>query len=134
MDRIDLHVEVPPVTPGDLALPAPAEGTSEAAARVGEARAAQSERGRLNSQLTADLLDHVAEPDRGGQALINQAAERMGLTARGYHRVLRAARTIADLDGSDGVRRVHIAETLSLRRAASGGAIPVSGPQVSLPG
>jgi len=120
MDRIDLHVEVPPVTPADLALPPPKEGTAEAAARVARARDAQTERGRLNSRLTTDLLDHVAEPDRGGQELINQAAEVMGLTARGYHRVLRAARTIADLDGSDGVRRVHIAEALSLRRAAPG--------------
>ena len=120
MDRIDLHVDVPPVTPADLALPAPAEGTAEAAARVARARDAQNERGRLNAQLSADLLDHVAEPDAGGRALINQAAEAMGLTARGYHRVLRAARTIADLDGVDGVRRVHIAEALSLRRAAEG--------------
>lgn len=117
MDRIDLHVDVPPVTPADLALSAPAEGTAEAAARIGEARSAQSERGRLNARLSADLLDHVAEPDSGGRALINQAAETMGLTARSYHRVLRTARTIADLDGSDGVRRVHIAEALSLRRA-----------------
>ncbi|HAQ35430.1 MAG TPA: AAA family ATPase, partial [Alphaproteobacteria bacterium] len=75
------------------------------------------ERGRLNARLSADLLDHVAEPDTGGRALINQAAETMGLTARSYHRVLRTARTIADLDGSDGVRRVHIAEALSLRRS-----------------
>ena len=117
MDRIDLHVDVPPVTPADLALPSPPEGTAEAAARVADARSAQSERGRLNARLSADLLDHVAEPDAGGRALINQAAETMGLTARSYHRVLRTARTIADLDGSDGVRRVHIAEALSLRRS-----------------
>jgi magnesium chelatase family protein len=117
MDRIDLHVDVPPVTPADLALPSPAEGTAEAAARVADARSAQAERGRLNARLSADLLDHVAEPDSGGRALINQAAEAMGLTARSYHRVLRSARTIADLDGSDGVRRVHIAEALSLRRS-----------------
>lgn len=117
MDRIDLHVDVPPVTPADLALPSPAEGTAEAAARVADARSAQAERGRLNARLSADLLDHVAEPDSGGRALINQAAEAMGLTARSYHRVLRTARTIADLDGSDGVRRVHIAEALSLRRS-----------------
>ncbi|MCW5724583.1 MAG: YifB family Mg chelatase-like AAA ATPase [Maricaulaceae bacterium] len=118
MDRIDLHVEVPPVTPADLALPSPAEGTKEAAARVLAAREAQGERGRLNARLDGDMLEHAAEPDAGGTALINQAAEAMGLTARGYHRVLRCARTIADLDGSDGVRRVHVAEALSLRRAA----------------
>lgn len=123
MDRIDLHVEVPPVTPADLALPPPTEGTAEAAARVARARDAQSERGRLNARLTAELLEHVAEPDRGGQQLVNQAAEAMGLTARGYHRVLRSARTIADLDGSEGVRRVHIAEALSLRRSAPGAGV-----------
>jgi magnesium chelatase family protein len=127
MDRIDLHVTVPPVTPADLALPSPVEGTAEAAVRVARAREAQTERGRLNARLTADLIDHVAEPDRGGQQLINQAAEMMGLTARGYHRVLRAARTIADLDGVDGVRRVHVAEALSLRRAAPGAGTPASG-------
>ena len=128
MDRIDLHVEVPPVTPADLALPPPVEGTAEAAARVARAREAQDQRGRLNARLTAELLDHVAEPDRGGQQLINQAAEVMGLTARGYHRVLRCARTIADLDGSDGVRRIHIAEALSLRRAVhSAGALTAPG-------
>ncbi|WP_421784636.1 YifB family Mg chelatase-like AAA ATPase [Hyphobacterium sp.] len=127
MDRIDLHVTVPPVTPADLALPPPPEGTAEAADRVARAREAQTERGRLNARLTADLIDHVAEPDRAGQQLINQAAEAMGLTARGYHRVLRAARTIADLDGVDGVRRVHIAEALSLRRAAPGAGLARSG-------
>lgn len=127
MDRIDLHVTVPPVTPADLALPPPAEGTAEAAARVAGARAAQTERGRLNARLTADLIDHVAEPDRGGQQLINQAAEMMGLTARGYHRVLRTARTIADLDGAEGVRRMHVAEALSLRRPAPGAGLPTPG-------
>ena len=116
MDRIDLQIDVPPVTPADLALPAPAEGTKEAAARIADARAVQLQRGRLNAELPPDQLDHVAEPDGPGQALINQAAQTMGLTARSYHRVLRTARTIADLDGAEAVRRVHIAEALACRR------------------
>lgn len=117
LDRIDLQITVPPVTPADLALPAPREGTTEAAARVLAARNAQLERGFLNAQLPTDRLDHVAEPDRGGQDLLNQAATMQGLTARSYHRVLRVARTVADLDGCEAVRRVHIAEALACRRA-----------------
>jgi len=123
MDRIDLQIEVPAVTPADLALPAPVEGTKEAAARVLVARKAQLERGFLNAQLPTDVLDHVAEPDRAGQNLLNQAAQSMGLTARSYHRVLRVARTIADLEGEEAVRRHHIAEALSCRRG-SGRAMP----------
>lgn len=116
MDRIDLHIQVPPVTPADLALPAPAEGSREARARVEAARALQAERGSLNAQLPPDRLDHVAAPNAAGERLLNEAAVHFGLTARSYHRVLRVARTIADLDGSEGVRRVHIAEALACRR------------------
>ena len=117
LDRIDLQIDVPPVTPADLALPAPCEGSAEAAARIAAARAVQAERGRLNSELKPDQLDHVAEPDPKGRALLMQAAEMFGLTARSYHRVLRTARTIADLDGVEAVRRVHVAEALACRRA-----------------
>ena len=120
LDRIDLQITVPPVTPADLALPAPREGTTEAAARVLAARNAQLARGCLNAQLPTDRLDHVAEPDRGGQDLLNQAAAMQGLTARSYHRLLRVARTVADLDGCEAVRRVHIAEALAGRRALAG--------------
>ena len=67
-------------------------------------------------------VDHVAEPDRAGQDLLNQAAAMQGLTARSYHRVLRVARTVADLDGSEAVRRVHIAEALACRRALANSA------------
>lgn len=122
MDRIDLQIDVPAVTPADLALPPPAEGTAEAAARVLRALEAQAERGSLNAQLPPDQLDHVAAPDRAGEALINQAAASMALTARSYHRVLRVARTIADLDGAEAVRRIHIAEALANRRAPATGA------------
>jgi len=128
MDRIDLQVEVPPVTAADLALPAPAEGTAEAAARVAEARGAQAERAAggddgaesLNSRADGDWLETIAGLDAPARALLTRAAEAGGLTARGWTRTLRLARTIADLEGSDTVRRVHVAEALIYRRVAPG--------------
>ncbi|WP_019960399.1 YifB family Mg chelatase-like AAA ATPase [Woodsholea maritima] len=121
MDRIDLQLDIPPVTAADLALPPSAEGTAEVAARVLAARAIQDERGCLNAQLSGDLLDRYARPDEAGAQLLNQAAQHMGLSARGYHRVLRVARTLADLEGGESVRRIHIAEALSNRRAKAKG-------------
>jgi magnesium chelatase family protein len=124
MDRIDLQVEVPPVTAADLALPAPAEGTAEAAARVAAARAVQAERAEagggepLNSRADGDWLDTICALDDPARTLITRAAEAGGLTARGWTRTLRLARTIADLEGSPAVRRVHIAEALIYRRVA----------------
>lgn len=121
LDRIDIQLDVPPVTAADLALPPPPEGTAEAAARVAEARAAQTERGfGLNARLDAGGLDAAALPDAAGAALLAKAAEAMTLSARAYHRAMKVARTIADLDGADGVRRVHVAEALSLRRQWAG--------------
>jgi magnesium chelatase family protein len=124
LDRIDLQVDVPPVTAADLALPPPAEGTAEAAARVAAARDLQAGRASaagaaegLNSRLEGGALEAVAAPDQPGRALLTRAAEATGLTARGWTRTLRLARTIADLDRSDGVRRLHVAEALSYRRA-----------------
>ena len=119
LDRIDLQVDVPPVTAADLALPPAAEGTAEAAARVGRARELQAGRasGVLNSRLEGSDLDAVAAPDAPGKALLTRAAEAAGLTARGWTRILRLARTIADLDGSDSVRRLHVAEALIYRRS-----------------
>lgn len=128
MDRIDLQIDVPPVTPADLALPPAAEGTSEVAARVARAREVQMARGGLNARLSGDTLDRICAPEAPGKALLAQAAEAMGLTARGYHRILRTARTIADLDGADGIRRIHIAEALSARR------VRTTGQTVSRPG
>ena len=128
MDRIDIQIDVPAVTPADLALPPSKDGTEEIAARVRAARALAEARngGRTNADLSSEQLDHVAQPDRDGQALIQQAAETLGLTARGYHRVLRVARTLADLDGSDPVRRLHIAEALAHRRGRKPATTPMA--------
>ncbi len=121
MDRLDIQIDVPAVTPADLALPPSKEGSADVAARVAHARSVAIERngGMPNSELSAKHLEHVATLDRDGQALLQQAAQTLGLTARGYHRVIRVARTLADLDGSEPVRRLHIAESLSHRRSGS---------------
>ena len=121
LDRIDLHVEVRAVSVADLALPPPAEGSAEIAARVAAARAVQTARYsgagiRTNAEADGPLLDRVATPDDPGRALLARAAEAMRLSARGYHRVLRVARTLADLAGAERIGRVHVAEALSYRR------------------
>src|SRR6266516_3447450 len=123
LDRIDLHIEVPAVTAADLILPPPTEGSREVAARVAAAREVQVERYtslglpsvRSNAQAPGPVLEEAARPDSGGLALLRDAAEAMRLSARGYHRVLRVARTLADLDGADKVGRIHLAEALSYR-------------------
>jgi magnesium chelatase family protein len=121
MDRFDLRVDVPPVAFTDLELPESGERSAIVAARVAAARARQSARHdgpegvRLNADLVGQALDSVAAPDAEGRALLAKVAERFGLSARGYHRVLRVARTIADLAGEDLVRRPHVAEAVSYR-------------------
>ncbi len=119
LDRIDLRLEVPQVPLSDLELPAAGESSAVVAARVRAARQIQTERlggeGQTNADLAGDVLDRFAAPDAEGRALIGLLAEKMGLTARGYHRLLRVARSIADLAGSDAVRRIHIAEAASYR-------------------
>jgi magnesium chelatase family protein len=126
MDRIDLRIEVPAVTAADLILPPPAEGSAEVAARVAAARDIQLARYadaglpnvRTNAEAPASVLEEIAKPDAQGQKLLRDAAETMRLSARGYHRVLRVARTLADLDGADKIGRLHLAEALSYRALA----------------
>jgi magnesium chelatase family protein len=126
LDRIDLTIEVPAVTAADLILPPPAEGSAEVATRVARARAIQHARYaalgvadvRTNATAQGPLLEQVAKPDGSALALLRDAAEAMQLSARGYHRILRVARTLADLDGADKVGRIHLAEALSYRALA----------------
>ena len=123
IDRIDLHIEVPAATAADLILPPPTEGRREVAGRVALARDRQAARyaaiglphWRSNAAVSGAVLEDVARPDASGLSLLREAADAMRLSARGYHRVLRVARTLADLDGADKVGRVHLAEALSYR-------------------
>ena len=122
LDRIDLHIDVPAVTAADLILPPPAEGSAQVRARVARARQVQTERYgalgvavRTNAEANGTVLESVVKPDHAGLALLREASEAMRLSARGYHRVLRVARTLADLDGEELVRRVHFAEALAYR-------------------
>lgn len=121
LDRIDLHVEVQAVSAADLMLPAPAEGSAEVAARVASTRNVQAARYadhpiRINAEAEGDVLEAHCMPDEAGRALLAQAAEAMRLSARAYTRILRVARTIADMAGAQEVGRIHIAEALSYRR------------------
>src|SRR6185437_10759363 len=105
-DRIDLHIDVAAVSAADLSLPPPAEGSAEMRLRVAAARAIQRERLaphglRTNAEAEGEALDAIATPDAAGSKLLTEAAERMRLSARGYHRVLKVARTIADLGGAE---------------------------------
>lgn len=123
LDRIDLRIEVPAVSAADLILPPPSEGSAEVAARVAAARGQQSVRYEAlglpapttNATCPAKVIEAVAGPDSEGTSLIRQAAEMMRLSARSFHRTLRVARTLADLDGEAQVRRPHVAEALSYR-------------------
>jgi magnesium chelatase family protein len=126
LDRIDLHIEVPGVSASDLILPPPSEGSREVSARVARARDIQAARYqalkldgvRTNAQANGPVLEEIAQLDGSGTRLLRDAADAMRLSARGYHRVLRVARTLADLDGADKVGRVHLAEALSYRALA----------------
>lgn len=121
MDRIDLRVEVPPVAFTDLDLPAGGEDSAAVANRVAAARILQEQRFRdhpqvrVNAEAEGALLESIAAPDAEGRDLLLKVAERFGLSARGYHRVLRVARTIADLAGAQDVRKPHVAEAVSFR-------------------
>ena len=126
LDRFDLRLEVPAVEVSDLSLPASGETSAAVAARVAAAREVQAARYdgmagiTVNADIAGDALMEVAAPDAEGRTILLQAVERFNLSARGYHRVLKVARTIADLDQSDTVRRPHVAEALSYRLVSGG--------------
>ena len=128
LDRFDLQIEVPAITAADLVLPPPAEGSKEIAARVAAAREMQRIRyeflgrsnGTTNAAAPANLIESVVSLDASGTALIREASERFALSARGFHRVLKLARTIADLESDDVVSRRHLAEALSYRSGLTG--------------
>jgi magnesium chelatase family protein len=123
MDRIDVRVEVPAVMPGDLIRRKPGETSAAVAARVAGARALQADRYTglgmaevgVNAHCPTAMIEEVAKADGGALQLLADAADKMRFSARGYHRILKLARTLADLDGHDAVGRIHIAEAISYR-------------------
>ena len=125
MDRIDIRIDVPAVSATDLIRPMAAEASETVARRVARARALQVDRfARLgmasvtsNARASTALVEKVAEPDPGGLQLLRDAAEKMRFSARGYHRILKVARTLADLDEASIVGRIHLAEAISYRIA-----------------
>ena len=127
IDRIDLQIDVPPVSAADLALPPPSEGSAEVAARVAAARQGQVDRANdwpsgappLNAMADGDFLEKAAGLDEAARSLMARAADAGHLTARGWTRALRLARTIADLEGAMSVKRLHVAEALIYRRVGA---------------
>lgn len=127
LDRIDLQVDVPAINIQDLQGDPSGDSSATVLKRVQQARAIQKERleihapeekGRTNAQIDGVLLMAFATPDPAGQALLTQALEKLRFSARSYHRVLRVARTLADLGGGTQIKKIHIAEALSYRHAA----------------
>ena len=125
LDRIDLRVDVPAVPAGDLIRPGRAEASAAVAARVLAARQTQQERldglgasATTNAHCATSLIEKIAAPDAAGLALLRDASEKLGFSARAYHRVLKVARTLADLDQIEKVGRIHLAEAISYRIGA----------------
>ncbi|TQX89533.1 MULTISPECIES: YifB family Mg chelatase-like AAA ATPase [Rhizobium] len=127
MDRIDIRIDVPAVSAADLIRPMPAEKSADIARRVARAREWQQERFSqagmrgvsTNARCSTSMIEVLAEPDAGGLQLLRDAAEKLKFSARGYHRVLKVARTLADLDGKQTVGRIHLAEAISYRIAGT---------------
>ncbi|MHB0951058.1 MAG: YifB family Mg chelatase-like AAA ATPase [Allorhizobium sp.] len=123
MDRIDIRIDVPAVSASDLIRPVASERSADVARRVAKARERQRERFEAagvagvttNARCSTALIERLAEPDASGLQLLRDAAEKFKFSARGYHRVLKVARTLADLDGSERLGRIHLAEAISYR-------------------
>lgn len=132
LDRVDLHLEVAAIRASDLILPPPDEGSAEVAERVAVARDIQRSRYRKygfteinsNAGATAPIVEAVIKLDDAGTRLIRDASDRLRLSARGFHKVLKLARTIADLQGSNDVLRPHLAEALSYRPSFNPSHVP----------
>jgi magnesium chelatase family protein len=125
MDRIDLRVEVPAVMPGDLIRSRPGEASESVAIRVAAARNIQRNRYlalgaagvTTNAHCPTAMIETVADLDAGAMQLLADAADKMKFSARAYHRIMKVARTLADLDGADKTGRIHVAEAISYRMA-----------------
>ena len=126
LDRIDLRIDVPAIMPGDLIRNRTGETSAQIAERVAQARQCQGERytsllgdGSItNAHCPTSIIEDVAKADASAIDLLAEAADKMHFSARGYHRILKVARTLADLDGSDDVGRIHIAEAISYRMSS----------------
>ena len=123
LDRIDFQVFVPAVSAHDLSLPTPREDSFDVAKRVAQARQRQVERYqnssiKLNSEVSGQYLEEIAPLDEDSRQLLSQASDKLKLSARGYHRVIRVARTLADLEASEELKSWHIAEALGYRSQA----------------
>ena len=120
LDRIDLHVSVPSVEYEAMRRKAPAESSRDVKARVEAARAFQKSRFAgtavtCNAGMTPAMIGQLCQLDAAGDALMKSAFARMGLTARSHDRILRVARTIADLDGAERIAPAHLAEAIQYR-------------------
>ena len=120
LDRIDIHIEVPAVSYRELADRREGEGSCDIGQRVERAREVQRERFRgskvhSNAQMTPRFIKKFCEPDAAGSRMLELVTDRLGLSARSYSRILKVARTIADLEGSEGVREHHVSEAIQYR-------------------